>query len=172
MIPFYFHRKRQLDLYQPENAQRWLPYLAAVLVCAQNIVGCAVMRRRFESLLQHHAQSTVEVFENKAFLPIVKSREVDIALSMGSGGADHRKPCTTKGRQEQWYKDFWLSQLQRSWRLLRYRAAKTVNRCKLRQMQPHNSRSTTTSWFTDDCFLGWALRPVRFFPQTLGGAHG
>ena len=138
----------------------------------QNIGACAGTRQKPESLTQHCAQFASEVFENNAFLSIPVSREVDIALSEGQGGKDHRRPCITEGRQEQWYKDYWLLQLQRLWRLLLCRAARTGLHPTSRRMQLHNSRLITTSWFTSNNSFGRACEPV-LFPQLIdGGMHG
>ena len=147
-------------------------YLDRPAVLAQNMDAPARDCTRLESLLQHCAQFALEVFENKAFLPIVESREVDIALSWGQGGEDRSKPCTNRGRQIQWYKDFLLSRLRRSWRLLPFRAAKTVRRCNSHQMQQHNSRSITTSWFTSAHCFGRAFGPVLPASFLAGGADG
>ena len=149
-----------------------LPYLGCSRAVAQNIVALQLIRTKVESLLQHHAQFTSEVFENKAFLSIVNPREVDIALSWGQSGEDRSKPCINRGRQIQWYKDYLLSRLRRSWRLLPFRAAKTVRRCNSLQMQLHNSRSITTSWFTSAHCFGRAFGPVLPAPFLAGGAYG
>jgi len=149
-----------------------LPYLARSRAIARNVVARMWKRTKVEPFLQHHAQFTLEAFENKAFLSIVIPREVDIALSWGQGGEDRSKPCINRGRQIQWYKDFLLSRLRRSWRLLPFRAAKTVRRCNSHQMQQHNSRSITTSWFTSAHCFGRAFGPVLPAPFLAGGAYG
>ncbi len=125
-----------------------------------------------ESLRQQRVQFALEVIENTHFLANVAVREVDIALSWGQGGKDRSKPCINRGRQIQWYKDFLLSRLQRLWRLLPYPAAKTVRRCVLHQMQQHNSRSITTSWFTSAYCFGRAFGPVHPALPVNGGARG
>lgn len=147
-------------------------YLAPILTFTQNIGRVSRRWTKPESLRQHHAQFTPEVFENKGFLDIVPLREVDIALSWGQGGEDHRTPCTNRGRQIKWYKDLWLSRLRRLWRLLLCLVAKTVRRCMSHRMQQHSSRSTTTSWFTSAYCFGRAFRPVQPALPPRGGAYG
>lgn len=147
-------------------------HMGQTVACAQNIDLCAQRRAEPESLSQHYAQFALEVFENKEFLPMLSLREVDIALSKGQGGTDHRRPCITEGRQEQWYKEYWLLQLRRLWRLLLCRAARTGLHPTSRRMQLHNSRLITTSWFTHNNFYGRAYGPVLSAPLMFGGADG
>ena len=156
----------------PPQVAGTTPYLASHLPFARNMGRTQPACLKSESLLQHYAQFALEVIENTVFLAIVPSREVDIALSWGQGGKDHRKPCINRGRQIQWYKDFLLSRSQRLWRLLPFLAAKTVRRCRSRRMQQHNSRSITTSWFTSAYCFGRACGPVHPAPHPNGGAIG
>lgn len=148
------------------------PHVGHSVMIAQNIDTRAAMRPRPESLSQHYAQFVLETFENKEFLPIVELREVDIALSKGQGGTDRLKPCITEGRQEQWYKDYWLLQLQRSWRLLLCRAARIGLHPTSRRMQRRINRSITTGWFTRNNFIGRTFGSVHFALPTVGGANG
>lgn len=173
------HRLRRDALVQggvggntPSSGVHCSPYLEAALTIAPNIGGTKRMPSKSESLLQHCAQFAVEGFENKVFLSIVPLREVDIALSWGQGGKDHPKPRINRGRQIQWYKDFLLLRLRRSWRWLPFRAAKTVHRCNSRRMQQHNSRSITASWFTSAHCFGRAFGPVHPALPNCGGANG
>jgi len=155
----------------PERARRSL-YLEPAATFAQNMDAAPQARANSESLWQHCTQFVLEAFENTVFLSRLALREVDIALSWGKGGKDHRKPCINRGRQEQWYKDSWPSRWQRLWRLWPFRAAKTVHRCGLLLMRPHKCPSITTDWFTKDCFFGRAFGPVRFARVMSGGTHG
>ena len=154
----------------PPQVAGTTPYLASHLPFARNMGRTQPACLKSESLLQHYAQFALEVIENTVFLAIVPSREVDIALSWGQGGEDHRKPCINRGRQIQWYKDFLLFRSRRSWRLLPSPAAKTVRRCKSHLTQLRNSRSITTSWFTNAHCFGRALGPVHPVHALTGGA--
>ena len=173
------HKPRRLDLAQSGGGGKALSrrtqcplYLEPAVTFAQNMDAAAQIGPKSESLQQHCTQFVLEAFENKEFLSKLTSREVDIALSWGEGGKDHRKPCINRGRQEKWYKDSWPSRWQRLWRLWPYRAAKTVRRCRLHLMRLHKCPSITTGWFTKDCFFGRAFGPVRFARVISGGTHG
>lgn len=128
---------------------------------AQNMRGCAGMRRSPESLRPHWIGFALEPIEKKRFSAKVPARDVDIALSWGQGGNDHWQPCTTRGRQEKWYKDYWPSQSLHLWRLSAFRAANTVPRCMSHRTLLQLTRSLSTATFTSKLSSGRAFGPVR-----------
>lgn len=139
---------------------------------AKNIGRRPVIRAVAESLMQHRTQFALEVFENKVFLLIITLCEVDIAPLWDKGGADRLQTHTNRGRQEEWYKDYWLLQLRRSWRSWLSRAARTEHRCNFPRMQQHSSMSISTNWCTRTNFFGRACGPVRSFPMLRGRSNG
>ncbi len=142
------------------------------MMAVQKIDACANSCRISESFRQHYTQFALEPFENAVFLDTEYPREVDIALSMGQGGKDRSVPSQKRGRQQEWYKDFWLLQLRRLWRLSLFRVVNIGLYPTSRRMQPCISRSITTSSLTSINFYGRALGPVLFAPSLIGGAHG
>ena len=139
---------------------------------ARNVDDAAGRCRNSETLRQHCLQFALEVFEKKEFLPNVVVRETHLACPQGQGDADCQKPCMPRGRQKKWYKDFWLSRWQRSWRWLPFQAAKIAHRSRSHLMWPHSSTSITTRYSKCDCFLGWAFGPVQSASLMQGGTNG
>lgn len=139
---------------------------------AQNLDRSAGRCRNSETLPQQWLQFGSEVFEKKEFLPIVVERETQFACPQGQGDADRQTPCTHRGRQKQWYKDFWLSRWQRLWRWLPFQAAMTAHRSRSLLMWPHSSTPITTGSSNEDRFLGWAYGPIRTTSLRMGGANG
>lgn len=142
------------------------------MVTVQKIGGYAISCLTSESFRQHYTQFALEPFENAEFLDTADSREVDIALSKGQGGKDRSVPSQKRGRQQEWYKDYWLLQLRHLWRLSLFRVAKIGLYPTSRRMQPCISKSITTSFLTSINSFGRAFGPVLFAPSAVGGAHG
>ena len=150
----------------------WLLHLGPLLHLSQDMGIWAARRSPVESLLQHYAHFALEVFENKGFLPILQLREVDIAPSWDVDGSRHRQSRNTEGRQQQWYKDFWHLPSQRWWRLLGFRAARTVRRSRSPLTRPHSKLSNTTGWSINLQTPGRVGRLARTLPFQKEGSHG
>ncbi len=154
-----------MSVFAPRKDAVW-PQIARYILghdmwFAQDVRDCAEMRRLPESLLPHCIGFALEPVENKQFSANVSARDVDIALSWGQGGNDHWQPCTARGRQEKWYKDYWPSQSLHLWRLWAFRAAKTALRCKAHRRLLQHRRSLSTATFTSIYCFGRAFGPVR-----------
>jgi hypothetical protein len=148
------------------------PHLEETAMFARNVGMAAERCLKFGSLQQHHLRCGAEAFEKKEFLPMIDLREIDIACSSGQGDAERQKPGLRRGRQKQWYKDFWLSRLQCSWRSLPRPAVRTVHRSRFHLMWPHSSTSITTGFSKYDYSLGWAFGPILSASLILRGVHG
>lgn len=139
---------------------------------ARNLDRSAGHRRSSETLPQQRVQSALEAFGKKELLPNMWVRETKLACPQGQGDTDRQKPCMHRGRQKEWYKDFWLSRWQRSWRWLPFQAAKTALRSRSLLMWPHSSTSITTGSSNEHHYRGWAYGPIRTTSLKMGGAHG
>ena len=139
---------------------------------ARNLDNAAAPCLNPETLQQHRVQFAVEVFEKKVFLPTMAVRETHLACPQGQGDADRQKRCMHRGRQKQWYKDFWLSQWQRLWRWSPFQAAKTAHRSRSHLMRPHSSTSITARYSKNDHLTGWAFGPVQHPFVMQGSANG
>jgi hypothetical protein len=116
----------------------------------------------------HCCDFAAEVYGNKRFLHMISPREHGIAPSWGNGGNDHRQPCITRGRQQKWYKDFWLLQWQRLWRLWPYRATKTVPRIQLHRTWHFNRRPYWAVKLSSYLCRGRVFVPVRRTSFAIG----
>ena len=140
--------------------------------CARNI-GCrAEMRLSGEAKTPRCTDFALEVIENKQFLSKLFLRDVHIAPSWGQGGNVRWQPHSARGRQEKWYKDFWLSHSLHLWRSWAFRAVKTVLRCRSHLTQPQHKRSWLTAALTSRPFLGRAFGSVRHPLSMAEVAHG
>lgn len=146
--------------------------LGRKLACARDMGSCAKTCLSGESKAPHCTDFALEPVENKQFLNILSAREVDIALSWGQGGKDRQKPCTVRGRQEQWYKEYWPSHSLHFWRLSAFRAVKTVLRCKSHRTLLQLKWRSAAAAFTSRPSIGRAFGSVRHFPLMEEVAHG
>lgn len=114
-----------------------------------------------DALASHYCDFVSEPYENKRFLPKLIAREYGFAPSWGEGGNDRSDPCTKRGRQQKWYKDFWPLQSQRLWRLWPCRAVRTVLHYRLLRTRPIYRRPHWVAQFTSYLSCGQAFGPAR-----------
>lgn len=132
----------------------------------QDIAGQAKHLLAHDALTSHRFTFGVDVCENKRFLPTFVSREHGIAPSRDCQVRDSRQTRTDRGRQRQWYKDFWHSQWQRLWRWWLCREVRTG-----RLTTPElSSRPQWNARLSSDKCGGRALGFVRSAPLSKGGA--
>ncbi len=113
----------------------------------------------------HYSDFGLQAFGKKRFLPMILKREMVFAPSWGLG---FPRPCSKRGRQEKWYKDFWLLHSQRFSRLWLYRAVRTVLRYKLLRIWPCYRLSQLTGLCPNTQCRGRGLAPVRHAPFPKG----
>lgn len=138
-------------------------------------MGCALdpLGARSESLMQHHMQCVPERIDEKEFLPMLGSCDMDIAFPKGKDGEDRLTPTITRGRQTQWSKDSWLSRLQRSWRWLPCPEVTTLRRSRsFPRYLPSSKPRVVCCGFSAHSF-GRAFGPVLLPLMSWWGAeHG
>lgn len=113
----------------------------------------------------HYCDFGSQVFGKKQFLAIVLSREEIFVPSWSLGTP---RLCIKRGRQQKWYKDFWLLHSQRFLRLWLYRAVRTVLRYPLLRIWPYCRRSLWTDLFTKNLCCGRGQAPARHTPFARG----
>ena len=121
-----------------------------------------------DATASHCCDFVSEPYEKKQFLPTLMSREDCFAPSWGDGGNDHSDPCTKRGRQQKWFKDFWPLQSQRLWRLWPFRAVRTVLHYRLLRTRPNYRRPHWVAQFTSYLSRGQAFRSVRHTSFIMG----
>lgn len=151
---------------------RFLPGLGDLHVVApaaapQDVVRPFEGKSADDALASHYCDFGLQAYEKKRFLPMVSLREV---LFVPSWGLGFPRPCTKRGRQQKWYKDFWLLHSQRFSRLWLYRAVRTVLRYPLLRIWPCYRRSRLTDLFTKNLCCGRGQAPVRHTPFSRGCA--
>ena len=64
----------------------------------------------------HQSHFAPEMYEIKAFLTMLVPCDDRIAPSWGRAGTNQTAPCSNRGRQQKWYKEFSPLHSQRFWR--------------------------------------------------------
>ena len=131
----------------------------------QNIVQCLRENLADDALAPHCCDFGLQAFGKKHFLSMIASREGNFVPSWGPGAPG---PCTKRGRQQKWYKDFWLLRSQRFSRLWLYRAARTVLRYPLLRIWSCYRRSHLIGLFTENLCCGRGQALVRHTPFMKG----
>lgn len=143
-------------------------YFDALRVKAQDMLFCAGQSAAYGAPTSHVDRFARQAYENKAFLAMVMSRDDGIAPSWGEAGNDHVDPCTKRGRQQKWYKEFWPLHSQRFSRWWLYRAVRTVLHYRSLRTRPAFKRSIFTARLTSHPSRGWACRPARCIAPATG----
>ena len=148
------------------NGPTFLRPLQCLYVALAGLTPQDMVRRRRgiiadDAPASHYCDFGLQVFGKKSFLPMIAVREEDFAPSWGLGLP---RPCSKRGRQQKWYKDFWLLHSQRFLRLWLYRAVRTVPRYPLLRIWPCYRRSHLTDLFTKKLCRGRGQALVRNTP--------
>ena len=117
----------------------------------------------------HMRSFGLDACENKHFLLTLWKCGHGIAPSQGCRDWDSRQPRKDRGRQEEWYKDLWLLQWRRLWRLWLYRAARTAVRYGSRRTRLFSKRLKSAATFTSRSWCGRTFGFVRSAPFAMRG---
>ena len=135
---------------------------------APNVVSGVWVSARNGAATSQHCEFALQAYEDAPLFGNLASRDNGIAPSWGEAGNDHVEPCTKRGRQQQWYKDFWPLHSQRFWRLWLYRAARTVVHFWSLQIRPGFKRRRLSAHLTSQNRRGWAAGPARHTSKPAG----
>ncbi len=128
---------------------------------AQNIGAAYRQVTAHDAPASHCFGICAVAYESTVPLPKLIACGHGAAPSWGDAGNDHADPCTARGRQQEWYKDFWPLHLQRLWRWWLYRAAWTVRHYRLHRTRPAFRQAKSTAALTSHPCRGWAAGPIR-----------
>ena len=148
------------------NALRGLSHdLDALGLQIRYVVGRSVRVFASDVLTTRHRMFGPESYENKGFPATLPVRSNMIALWWVCTGKSGQ-PCNTRGRQQQWYKELWLLQWRRLWRLLPHRATRQQGNPLTRLFKKSPANSGAVNGKT--C-RGWTALSVRGTFVSCGG---